>query len=126
MAEESKYRSNIWLPYVSSLFWFLSFSLWVVLWFKNPYSAEKALNIITIPGVIMVIFCLLGVVVSIKRKPVLMALVSILSFFPIGWYLLSSPGFLKIIGWLNIACFVISLFIFYSLRYDKHKISKNS
>ena len=126
MAEVSKYSLNYWLPYIGSFFWLLSFSFWVVLWFLNPYSIEKVPNIITIPGVFMAIFCLIGVAVSIRRKPVLMALVSILSFFPIGCYLLFSPGIFKIIGWLNIVCFVISLFMFYSLRSEKHEIAKIS
>ena len=126
MAEESENSSNSWLPYIGSFFWFLSFALWVALWLINPYSTEKASNIITLPGVFMAIFCLLGVVVSIKRKPILMASVSILSFFPIGWYLLLTPGIFNIIGWLNIVCFVISLFMFYDSRYEIHKISNIS
>lgn len=116
MVKESKYSSIFWLAYTSFFFWFLSFSLWVVLWFKNPYSTEKTLNLITTPGIIMLILCLLGMVVSINRKPILMALVSISSFFPIGAYLLFTPGIFKIIGWLNIASLVISLFMYYSLR----------
>lgn len=126
MAERSKYSLNYWLPYVGSFMWLLSFSFWIVLWFLNPYSMEKASNIITIPGVFMAIICLLGVAGSIKRKPILMALVSILSFIPIGWYLLFSPGIFKIIGWLNIFCFVISLFMFFSLRSEIHEITKIS
>ena len=42
MAEGSKYSLNYWLPYIGSFFLLLSFSFWVVLWFLNPYSTEKA------------------------------------------------------------------------------------
>lgn len=126
MAKKTKYSFNHWLPYIGSFFWLLTFTFWVVLWFQNPYSTENASNIITLPGVVMAIFCLLGAAISIKRKPVLMALVSMLSFFPIGWYLISTPGIFEIIGWFNIVSFVISVLMFYNLRSEKSDNAKIS
>jgi len=126
MVNESKRASKSWLPYIGSFFWILSFSLWIGLWFINPYTTDKASNIITIPGVLMAVFCLFGVLVSFMRKPILMALVSILSFFPVGLYLLLTPGIFKFIGLLNIVCFVLSLFMFYGLRNERHEITKIS
>ncbi len=98
MEKESKRSLKFWFPYLGSIFWILSLSLWFVLWFINPYSNDKASNIITIPGVFMAVFCLFGIVISIKRKPILLALISILSFFPVGLYLLLTPGIFKIIS----------------------------
>ena len=105
-------RMKRWVSTLSAVLWLLSLILWLVLWFDNPYSKISPLELITLPGVFMVALCLLGMFVSIRKKPVLMLVVSTISFFPIGWYLLGSPGIFKIIGLSNMACFILSLLMF--------------
>ena len=114
-----------WMSLSSVLFWLLSCILWFIMWFNNPYSTEKPAEIITTPGIYMVLLCLVGMVISRRKMPVLMALVSVLSFLPIGWYLLGTPGIFNLIGWLNIACFILSLVMLSISKHGQNNYDEN-
>ncbi len=101
-----------WPMYMGSTACTLAFLLWLILWFDNPYTTEEPGEIITSPGVLMVLFCIAGFVAAIKSKPMIMLIVSLLSFCPIGWYMLASPGIFNWIGWLNIVYFFSAIGMF--------------
>ena len=85
--------------------WVSTIGLWIVLWFFNPYAQSET---ITIPGVIMLFAAVAGVVGSYCRKPILLLALALVSFIPIGLYLLGTPGIFLIIGILNIVCIALA------------------
>ncbi len=52
----------------------------------------------------MLLIATIGVVSSYLKKPILLLVLALLSFSPIGLYLLATPGIFLIIGILNIVC----------------------
>jgi len=97
--------ANSKLYVISAMSWISTFGLWVVLWFFNPYSQTDS---ITIPGMLMLFFATAGVIGSYLMKPILLLSLALLSFFPIGFYLLGTPGIFLFIGILNIVSIVLA------------------
>jgi len=93
----------------------VSCSLWLVLFFINPYvisGTESIENPITAPGVLMAAFSLVAVWASIKGRLFLLFAVSAISLLPMGIYLLGSPGIFKWIGVMNIVCLLSAISMF--------------
>jgi hypothetical protein len=90
---------------ISAMLWLSTIVLWTVLWFFNPYAQSEA---ITIPGVIMLFAAVAGLVSSYSQKPKLLLALALVSFIPIGLYLLGTPGIFLIIGVLNIVCIALA------------------
>ena len=64
----------------------------------------------------MALLCIAGVVAVLRCKPIAMVIISLLSFFPVGWYLLGSPGIFKWIGWLNIVYLFSAIGMYYCCK----------
>ena len=105
IAEMSTSPSNNKLYLLSAMLWFLTVGLWIVLWFFNPYSQTET---VTIPGLVMLFVATTGVVSSFLKKPILLLTLALLSFFPIGLYLLGTPGIFLNIGLLNVVSVVVA------------------
>ncbi|MEJ2557013.1 MAG: hypothetical protein P8186_12430 [Anaerolineae bacterium] len=82
---------------------------WVIFIFLNPYSTQattrESLAIISL----MVGLALLGIVAAWKTKPYLMLAVFAVSFIPVGFYVLGTPGIFRWIGIFNVLFFASSL-----------------
>ena len=93
------------LDIVSAMSWLVTLGLWIILWFFNPYSQAETLSI---PGMIMLLLAIAGIVSSYLMKPMLLLALALLSFIPIGIYLLGTPGIFLFIGILNIVSIVLA------------------
>lgn len=82
--------------------------LWIVyIWF-NPYFPSH----LTLPMVAMMALALVGFVAASLKRPLVMLLIFGFSFFPVGFYMLNSPGIFKWIGIFNLL-YGQFLYIFY-------------
>jgi hypothetical protein len=94
---------------LGALFAFGSLSLYIVLAFFNPYAPGH----ITVPMVAMIFLAIWGIIASLTEKPYLMLTVSLVSFVPIGLYLLGTPGIFRWIGACNLLLLLASLLLLY-------------
>ena len=102
----------------------MSCSLWLVLFFINPYvksGAESIESPITAPGVLMAAFSLVAAWASIKGRLFLLFAVSAVSFLPMGVYLLGSPSIFKWIGVMNIVCLLSAISMFAMRRTQRSR-----
>jgi hypothetical protein len=95
---------------ISAILWASTFGLWIILWFFNPYSQTDT---ITIPGVIILLLASTGVISSYLRKPILLLSLALISFFPIGFYLMGTPGIFALIGILNLLAIILAAVILF-------------
>jgi hypothetical protein len=96
-------RNKLWRVFGAGA-WALTIVLWLVLWFFNPYTSAG--GTITIPGMVMILVAIFGVFASLKGSWLGQLLASLASIFPIGLYLLGSPGIFAFIGILNMLSIV--------------------
>lgn len=106
-------RIKLW-RIAGAAIWVSTLALWVVLWFFNPYSSTG--EAITIPGMIMILAALVGVFASMKGSGVGQLLAALVSIFPIGLYVLGTPGIFALIGVLNILAIIPAV---YFLRFRR-------
>lgn len=78
----------------------------MVVWF-NPYAPGS----LTLPIGFRMLVGLVGLWLAYKGRPYLMTLVFILSFVPLGLYMLGTPGLFRWIGILDLAYLAASLMI---------------
>lgn len=75
--------------------------LFAVLLYFNPYvKAEPGIDT-SLTVLLMVAAAVFGIVASVKARPFWILIVFFVSFFPIGFYLLGTPGIFKWIGVCN-------------------------
>lgn len=65
---------------------------------------------------VMIGLSLIAGYASLRERPYLLLLVALFSFFPVGYYLLGTPGLFRWIGVLNLFLFVMAGGIFLSSR----------
>ncbi len=83
--------------------------LWLVLNFANPYGYQGSTQESFTSSLIMTLLAIAGIVVAWTANPYLMRAVFIVSFFPIGFYMLGTPGIFRWIGIFNLLFFIASL-----------------
>ena len=92
----------------------------VVLWISFAYANYLYPDDVSTPTWItigvMVLLSISGLCASLAKKPLLMILVFLVSFFPVGLYLLGVPSIFRLIGITNVLFLVSSLFML-STRY---------
>ncbi|MBI1877108.1 MAG: hypothetical protein HYR94_02545 [Chloroflexi bacterium] len=76
----------------------LTVILYSVLLFFNPYTNQPATAETHWIAVIMILLALLVGWASLKYMPVLIFLAFLASFFPVGLYMLGTPGLFRAIG----------------------------
>ncbi len=86
----------------------------VVLWgyfvSYNPYAAEGITGATYAVAAGMAVLAILGGVSAWKRRPSFLFAVFVLSFLPVGFYMMGPPGHFKWIGLFN-ALFLVSGFL---------------
>jgi hypothetical protein len=80
-------------------------SLYIVLVFFNPYSPGS----LTIPIMLMMLLSGVSTITAWKAKPYLMLVIFLLSFVPMGLYMLGTPGLFKWIGIFNLLFLLASV-----------------
>jgi len=81
-----------------------TFSLYIVLVFFNPYSPGD----LTAPIIAMMLVTIIGGIVAVFAQPYLMLACFGVSFIPIGFYMLGTPGIFRWIGIFNLLYLVAS------------------
>ena len=104
-----------------AFFYSATAAFWLALWFYNPYTLQSYTELITAPGFFMILLSLLGVWAALNIKPVSLFFIALFSLIPIGSYMLSSPGIFMLIGWFNLACFILILIYYCELLFLKLK-----
>lgn len=89
----------------SALIWMFTIGLWLTLWYFNPYSETGA---VTIPGFLMFVVAGLGIIFSYTQKALVLLILAVVSFLPIGLYFLGTPGIFCFIGILNILSIAVA------------------
>lgn len=107
------------LYHYSTYTWALTLFLWLVLWLFNPYALE---NPVSGPGIVMLVAALLGITYSWLKKPIALLAVALVSFFPIGIYLLGTPGLFLTIGLLNAIAILLAVGLI-AVRFSERKKS---
>lgn len=76
--------------------------LYALLLFFNPYVKAEVETDVSLTVLLMVAAAFLGIVASVKARPLWMLIVFFISFFPMGFYCLGTPGIFKWIGVCNV------------------------
>lgn len=85
--------------------------LWVLFLSANP-SQDQGITAATYAVVhLMVLVALLGALAAWKARPYLMLLVFAISFLPMGFYLLGTPGRFRWIGVMNLLFLVSGILL---------------
>ena len=87
--------------------------LLVVLKFFNPYTPEIVRSV---PVTLMLMLALAGMAASLAAKPYWMLALAIISFIPIGLYLLGTPGIFRWVGVLNLLFLAAGLLMLFARR----------
>jgi hypothetical protein len=80
-------------------------ALWLVGLFYLPPTSRL------VTGVMMVLSLVAGYA-SVRERPYLLTVAALFSFFPVGYYLMGTPGWFRWIGVLNLLLFAVSGSIF--------------
>ncbi|RJX19219.1 MAG: hypothetical protein C4570_05570 [Ammonifex sp.] len=80
--------------------------LFAVLLYFNPYVKAEPGTDTSLTVLLMVAAAVFGIVASVKARPFWILIVFFVSFFPIGFYFLGTPGIFKWIGVCNIGFLV--------------------
>jgi hypothetical protein len=96
--------------------WLGSIALLIVfLWF-NPYSSSGLTVGSAVVVTIMIALGVLGVYGMWTRRPGLLYLVVVLSFCPVGFYFLLTPGIFRAIGILNLLALLAAILLHRRVR----------
>ena len=76
--------------------------LWAIFLFRNPY-ASAAEGPTLLFGRLMILASLIGLVAAARGAHLAMYLLFVVSFVPVGFYVMLGPGIFQAIGWLNLA-----------------------
>jgi hypothetical protein len=74
-------------------------------------------------GVLMVLLAIFAVIASLRGHGRALVVMFIMSFFPVGGYLLGIPHWLRWVGVANLGFLVAGLMIIYSTRKATHQVS---
>ena len=87
--------AGLWLGLASSA---AQFILWLALGYQNQFYPAQVTQQTWLVNAIMVGLALAGMLVAWWRKPLLMLLVFLVSFYPAGLYMLGVPSIFRWIG----------------------------
>lgn len=76
--------------------------LWAVFLFANPYDSEGISSNNYAPVAVMMALAAAGMLAAWRIIPILMFIVFGISLFPVGLYLLGTPGMFKWVGVCNL------------------------
>ena len=93
--------------------------LWVVFLFHNPYSAPAEGRILLF-GSLMLLASALSAVAAALGAHLAMYLLFVLSFLPVGFYVMLGPGIFQAIGWLNLAYLASAALVHRRVRARHH------
>lgn len=82
--------------------------LWVV-FLLNPYGGQGGTLGTALVGCLMIVLAIVGIVASIQVRSLLLAVVAVISFMPVGLYMLGSPAVWKWIGVSEIVMFLAAI-----------------
>jgi hypothetical protein len=82
-----------------------------ILLFANPYDQQGLTNGTYVVGGIMVALALLAAWGTLTLKPWALVLAFVASFFPVGFYLLGTPGIFALVGVANVLYLVAGALI---------------
>jgi hypothetical protein len=99
-------------------------SLWSIFSFLNPYGYEGMSSAVYLIAALMIVLGVVGIVAVLTERSRLMVAVFVLSFVPIGFYLLGAPGLFRWIGIFNIL-FLLSGLVMLALRHKRPPQSWN-
>ena len=92
----------------------------VVLWISFAYANYMYPDDVSTPTRItigmIVLLSISGLCAAVAKKPLLMLLIFLVSFFPVGLYLLGVPSIFRLIGITNVL-FLVSSLLMLSARY---------
>jgi hypothetical protein len=91
-------------------------ALWLILLFANPYGEEGMGAGTRFVAGAMIVLAVLGAVASILGEPFLMGAVAALSFCPVGFYLLGSPGIFLWIGVCDLTLLATAILLYRAER----------
>jgi hypothetical protein len=94
-------------------------SLWSIFSFLNPYGYQGITGSTYLIAVFMILLGVVGVVAVLTEQSWLMFAIFVLSFVPIGFYLLSTPGIFRWIGIFNLL-FLLSGLVILVLRHREN------
>src|SRR5687768_3478478 len=77
-------------------------SLWLIFLFRNPY-APPAEGRVLLFGSLMILACTVSALAAALGAHLAMYLLFLLTFLPVGFYVMLGPGIFQAIGWLNLA-----------------------
>lgn len=95
--------------------------LWCVFVYANRFYPETVNEGTWTVQKLMLLLSAAGILTALAKKPFLMFLVFLASFFPIGLYLLGVPGWARLIGIADLL-FAFSIVLLLSARYRFVKI----
>ncbi|MBI5305386.1 MAG: hypothetical protein HY868_24870 [Chloroflexi bacterium] len=87
----------------------LAIALWTSLIFVNPFGETGITDQTWLVSGAMILLCIVGLGGVISARPLLVALVAVLSFLPIGVYMLGVPSFYRLIGVSNLTLLLAGL-----------------
>ena len=76
----------------------------------NPYAAEAIIGAASAMAAAMTALAVVGGGSAWKKKPSFLFMVFVVSFLPVGFYMLGTPGLFKLIGLFN-GLFLVSGFL---------------
>src|SRR5205823_2487466 len=77
-------------------------AVWIAFLFRNPYAAPAEGRVLLFGG-LMILASLLAGAAAAFGAHLAMYLLFVLSFFPVGLYVMLGPGVFQAVGWLNLA-----------------------
>lgn len=80
---------------------FGAMALWLVFLFRNPYAPPAEGRVLTFGG-LMMLSTLVSAAAAMLGAHLAMYLLFVVSFFPVGAYIMFGPGLFSAIGWLNL------------------------
>ncbi len=76
-------------------------TLWAIFLFRNPYAPPAEGRVLTFGG-LMMMSALVSASAAARGAHIAMYLLFFVSFFPVGFYVLTGPGVFSAIGLLNL------------------------
>ncbi len=91
-------QAGRWIGFLASV---TTLCLWAVLLFANPYDSEGISINNYAPAAVMMALAAAAFVAAWRIIPILMFVVFAISLFPVGLYLLGTPGIFRWVGVCN-------------------------
>ena len=92
-------QAGRWIGFLASV---TTLILWAVFLFANPYDSEGIKSDNYAPAAVMMALAAVGFVAAWRIIPILMFIVFAISLFPVGLYLLGTPGIFRWVGVCNL------------------------